>query len=255
MENVPSITIAKIEYGRRPAATALNPKMDPESPVLLATLAIGWDEPDPREALARIEKTLLAFSPSFGRHECRGPMAYHVFASGNGSPRRGDASPNAGAPGAPGREPAAAPPLEGSLALAHLIEHAVIDFQCAILHNGRCSGVTGALREPPGWFDLMVECREFSVGRLCLNLAIAWVKAATLGRRLGAAEGDLLMAARSARAGASDSVTPSLVARGLGWSDSRAEQALKRLREAGYLDETPCTLNFSGIPAYRICTA
>ena len=63
-------------------------------------------------------------------------------------------------------------PLDARLALAHLIEHAVIDFESAITRATRISGVTGARRSPPGRFDLMVECPDPAVGRLCLALAV-----------------------------------------------------------------------------------
>lgn len=54
----PDITVVRIDYGTFP-------------------LDIRWDDPDPAFAVARCEKVLLAFSPSFKRHECRGPEVYH----------------------------------------------------------------------------------------------------------------------------------------------------------------------------------
>lgn len=45
-------------------------------------LDIRWDDPDPAFTVARCEKALLAFSPSFKRHECRSERPYTVNISG-----------------------------------------------------------------------------------------------------------------------------------------------------------------------------
>ena len=71
----PDIKIIKIEYGAFPPASRLNHKIARDSLLLRATLDIRWDDPDPAPAVARCEKALLAFSPSFKRHACRGPPA------------------------------------------------------------------------------------------------------------------------------------------------------------------------------------
>ncbi len=233
MQISPDVTIETIEHRLMPVAATLNRKIAPDSPLLFAALTIRWEVSDPLAALSRLEQALLAFSPSFGRHECRGPLAYHVFLPAKDAPE----------------------PIEPRLALAHLIEHAVIDFQCAVLGQGRCSGVTGALRDRPGRYDLMIECRDYSVGRLCLRLAVAWVTAAIAGAALGTAEGDLLIAARRVHQEPWEMHTPPALASGLGWTESRAARALAGLRGAGYLDEHSYALNFTGIPAYRISVA
>jgi hypothetical protein len=237
MPIAPDVTIERVEYRVVPVAATLNRKIAPDSPLLFACLSVRWGVPDSLPALSHLEQELLSFSPSFGRHECRGPMAYHVFHSARGAR---EASPE---------------PLDPCLALAHLIEHAVIDFECAILQQGRCSGVTGALRDVPGRYDLMVECPDFRIGRLCLRFAVAWVTAATTGVPLGTAEGDLLIAARRVHQDSWEKLTPPALASTLGWTETRAGRALARLRDAGYLDEHSFALNFSGIPAYRISAA
>ena len=46
--------------------------MAADTPLLLVTLDIRWDEEDTVSAIANLEGALLAFSPSFAGHQCRG---------------------------------------------------------------------------------------------------------------------------------------------------------------------------------------
>src|SRR5258705_7421036 len=162
----PEIRIAKLQYGPLPGAPSLNPKISPRQPLLFATLDIRWEPRAPRSAVARLEENLLAFSPDFAKHECRGEGAYRVFAArGPESPSRSGAAGHAHSASVGGE------PHDGRLALAHLLEHAVIAFQCAITDASRGSGITAAHQSTSGRFDLMVECQEERTGRRCLVLA------------------------------------------------------------------------------------
>ncbi len=242
MASQPDITVVRIDYGTFPLASRLNHKIARDSPLLHATIDIRWDDPDPGFAVARCEKALLAFSPSFKRHECRGPEAYHVV-PGNGR--------NAGAAGGPG-PPGPTQPFDGALALAHLIEHVVIDFQCAITDLKRCSGITAAHRGIPGRYDLIVESPDCVVARCCLALALSFVSAATDGSFPGATERDILQAARTAYTRPRQSLTAADLARELGWTEERAGRALRALRDVGYLSERPYTVNISGLSDFRV---
>lgn len=243
MQPTPAIRIAKVDYGPFADAPRLNPKLSPTHPLLLATLDIRWDPEDPVAQIARLERSLLAISPRFVKHECRGPDAYHVF---RGDGDGGDASGSETAP------PPGPDKIEGRLALAHLIEHAVIDFQCAITSVRRCSGITAAYRTRKDRFDLMVECPDRRVGRASLALALAWVTSALGGRVTGPAERDVLDAARLVYTHPERSLTPVAAARALTCPEDRAAQALAALCDVGYVLEAPCTVNLSGIPAYRL---
>ena len=239
MPTAPEIRVARIDYGPLLEARLLNPKITADSPLLLATLDIRWDPPDPVAAVARLEEALLAVCPGLALHECRGPSSYHVLA---GARRLREATP-----GGSGSR------LEAPLALAHLVEHAIIDFQCDILGERRCSGITAARRAPRGQFDLIVECPDLHVGRCCLSLATTWLTSAALGHTLGSAEREILAAARLARARTGEPLGPRAVARALHVPQARAERALSALSEVGYLVETRYTVNLSGVPEYRIC--
>ncbi len=242
MPTAPDIRVVTIEHGPLPGARSLNPRFGTGRSLLFASLDIAWSPVDPAAAIARLEESLLAFRPGFARHECRGAERYHVFAGARGAV---PADYGSGARARDGFEPA--------LALAHLLEHAVIDFQCSILRERRCSGVTAARRAPPGRFDLMVECGDPDVGRLCLALAIAWLTSALRGHTLGLPEREILLAARLAHDHRGQRLRSAPVARALRLPEPRAEIALAALREAGYLVETPYTMNLSGLPVYRVC--
>jgi len=235
MRAEPKICVLQTEYGTYPGAAALNWKFPRDAPIMLLTLEIAWDPSDPIKAISHLEETLLAFSPAFEKHECRGAEAYHVFAS-------------KGRPGA--RLPTDT--FNPRLALAHLIEHAVIDFQCVITDEKRCSGVTAEYRGHPGRFDLMIECRDPSVGRLSLALALAWLPAAIQSDHLGAAEREILEAARLVYRRPYEGLSPPAVAQAMTWTEEKATRALGALLEIGYLAETPYAMNLSGAPQYRI---
>lgn len=238
------IQIAKTNYGLVPSAVSLNPCFDPAKPLFVATLDIRWEDKDPLTSIAHLEEELLRFSPSFTRHACRGDEAYHVFLkkrpeTGKGERRRVREQ------GPPRME------FDGALALAHIVEHAAIDFQCAITGADRCSGVTGAHREPANRFDIFLECTDVRAGRCALVLALSWVASALSGGALGEFERGVLCAARMAYQRNGGLVTPPAIARELGWPQPRAERTLAALRDAGFLDENCYTMNFSGVPEYH----
>ena len=245
--NLPALRTVKLDYGFSEAAVNLNRKFDPASPLLIVTLDIQWEEQDTYSSISLLEETLMGFSPTFEKHECRGEQIYHVFL-GAGRPYP---APPEGSAAADDGSTAGLEPFDGRLALAHLIEHAIIDFQCAITHRRRCSGVTAAYRQLAGRFDVIVECANRRLGMVCLSLAVSWLTSALGGKTLGAAEKEVLTVARLAhnRRGV---LTPPAIARVLGWSEPRAQRALSALRDAGYLDQASYTLNFSGIPEYQV---
>jgi len=251
----PEVQVVQIDYGPLELAASLNRAIARDSPLLKVSLDIHWDEPDPASALDRIEMTLAAFSPSFREHQCRGPFAYHVFRK-QGPPSHGVAGDVAGAEGSPAQTAKSrAQPPDAGLALAHLIEHAVIDFESAITHAARISGVTGARRRPAGRFDLMIECPDPAVGRLCLALAVLSLTGASDARPPGRREHDLLAIARLAYHHPGRVWTPHGVARAFAWPMARADAALSSLRQLGYLAPLVDTVNISGVPRYMVAPA
>ena len=238
------IQIVRIEYGLFPEAAHLNPRIDPGTPLLRATLDIRWEEPRPRPALARLEGCLARFSPSFCLHECRGPKSYHVFANDPSKPAATIKPSDTGGAAANGFRP--------NLALAHLLEHVAIDCLCAVTGQLRCSGVTGELRRQPGRFHVLLEAPDQAVGRFSLALAVLTLTQAIHDRPPGSEERALLASAGLAYQHPSSPLTSPALARRLGWSEERAAHALAGLRDLGYLRENPSTVNMSGLPEYKI---
>ena len=242
----PDVRIVEVEFAPSSLAASLNREIAPDSELMRAALDIRWSEPEPASALARIEQRLVDFSPTFRSHQCRGPIAYHVFLRD----RSGAAGDTAGDPGP--ASGTSAQPFDACLALAHLIEHAIIDFESSVTEEARISGVTGARRKPPGRFDVMVECHDRHIGRLCLGLAVATLAGAADERPPGRRERETLAAVRLAYRHPGRTWTPGAVARVLGWSFPQAARALSSLHDLGYLTEFPWTVNISGVPQYRV---
>jgi hypothetical protein len=247
MSYLPDVMIKAVAHGLFPLAASLNNKVDPSSPILKVTLQIRWNPGDSGSRLAFIERQLRTLSPSFEHHQCRGLKRYRVFNKGRS--RRGGDSP--GPPRVPSRTPRQSG-IEPSMALAHLIEHAIIDFLSFITGVTRCSGATGALADQPDHFDLLVECRDLRAGQCALALAVTWLCWAAGGGSVGRAERDALAAARFALNHGNESLYYTAVARRLDWSESRAESALSTLFDLGCLGRSVFTMNFSNIPEYHV---
>lgn len=232
MNAAPQIHLEKLEHGLHAGASRLNPRFSTSTPLLVATLDISWRPDDPVPNLRRLESALLAFLPRFRRHECRGAEDYHVFRKGEGR-----------------RDPGS---VESELALAHLLEHAMIEFQCMITDELRCSGATAAYRDRQGRFDLMVECHDPRAGRCSLALAMAWLIAALDGMPPGPEECAVLAVAKLAYGRDGHSVTAIDVARAMSWPEEKAERALSALRDVAFLIELPWSMNLSGAAEYRM---
>lgn len=246
-DSPPELRIVRVDYGFFGQAPTLNPQLAADSLLLLVTLDIQWDRRDLRSVIVHLEETLLAFSPSFAIHQCRGEEAYHVFVG------RNHTVPGSAALGATGMMmPGTSEPYDGCLAFAHLIEHCTLEFQSAIMGEKRCSGVTAAYQNPHGRFDIMVECRERRAGQCCFALAVAWLTSAARGEALGSSEKDVLAVARLAYSSPGGVLTPPAMARALGWSEAKAQAALSVLRDVGYLENARYSMNFSGVPHYHL---
>ena len=248
MSNEPSIQIERIHYGPFPEAPRLNPKLSPELPLLLATLVIAWEPDDAPQAIARLEESLIAFSPRFRSHECRGADRYHVFRHGGSGEAKRDG--NSGHRGASAHRNG----YSGPLALAHLLEHALIDFQCSITGLKRCSGATAQRADADNRFDVMVECPDPRAGRCCLGLAIAWLQMALAGRPPGLEEREILDVAGIAYQDGDRKITSATASRRLRVPADNAERALQALAEVGYLTEVPWAMNLSGLRSWTLCS-
>jgi hypothetical protein len=243
----PEIKVTNLQHGIFEQARRLNPRFVPDRPLLVVTLEIGWAPREPRKAIAILEEKLLRFAPGLRHHQCRGPDGYVVFsASGRGN----GVSPSDAKLNAPGARERGEP-YDPGLALAHLLEHVIIDSQCSVTGELTCSGVTGAHRSASARYDVLVECRELPIGCCCLALAVGWFQSLLQGGSVGEAEKESLSALKWIHRHASGVVFSTGLARFLGWSEERAERALATLYAAGYLEAQTYGVNLSGLMEYR----
>lgn len=231
----PEIQVTKLQHGIFEEARRLNPRFVPNRPLLVATLEIGWAPQHPRKAIASLEEKLLLFAPGLRHHQCRGPDGYVVFSSSGRAPDSDEGDET----------------YDPGLALAHLLEHLIIDSQCSVTGELTCSGVTGAHRSASSRYDVMVECRELPIGCCCLALVVGWFRSLLRGGSMGGAEKESLSALKWIHHHAPGVVFSTGLARFLGWSEERAERALATLHGTGYLETRTYGVNLSGLKEYR----
>jgi len=194
-----------------------------------------------------MEEKLLLFAPGLRHHQCRGPDGYLVFSSSEHGDGAVAPEPKRSAPdAAQGNEM-----YDPGLALAHLLEHVIIDSQCSVTGERTCSGVTGAHRSASCRYDIMVECRELAIGCCCLALAVGWFRSLLRSGSMGGAEKESLSALQWIHHHAPGVVFSVGLARFLGWSEERAERALATLHGTGYLETRTYGVNLSGLKEYR----
>jgi hypothetical protein len=166
------IRVLSCRFGPHPESQPLNPRFRPDSSRLQLALDIEWEPRDAVAALARLEQELAAVCPSLAAHDCGGTGAYRIL-------RAREAT-------------AGAPDFEAPLALAHLLEHVLIDAVAAVSGEPRVSGATGARRDAARRFDLFVECPDAALVPPLVRLALAWLAAGLDGGGLDGAGGPVL---------------------------------------------------------------
>ena len=155
------IRIVGSEVGAHTHVLDLNSSFRPDVPLLKLQVDIDWTPRSPSRALSRLEDRLVELCPGLRDHECRGHFRYHILQSGEHAD--GEAEP-----------------IEAALALAHLLEHVLIDTLAYITSATRLSGITGAHRTSRRRFDIFVECPDPMVTTLVTRLALSWI-AGSLG--------------------------------------------------------------------------
>lgn len=197
---------------------------------LRLTLDIEWDPPDPARALSNLESDLRD-------HHCRGPVQYHVHgASRSWTPK------------VRGRWLG----VEPSLALAHLIEHVMIDAVAFVTGLERVSGVTGAHQNSERRFDVYVESPDYPVGLLARYVGIAWVLTLLQRGSLDSAGARTLPVARLIYNLRPNSLDPSRAAEEVGMDEADALEVLERLEAAGFTRRYEYAVNLSGTPYFRV---
>ena len=167
MKRAARIRIAGRDFGLYPQSLSLNPRFRADVPRIKLDVEIDWKPRHPGRALAALEEALLEICPSLERHQCRGQIQYHIL-RGLEEPRE---APDDGAGD-----------IETPLALAHLLEHVLIDTIAYVTGEKLLSGATGARRDSRQRFDIFVECPDAAVAQLAVELSVAWMKALLNGK-------------------------------------------------------------------------
>lgn len=211
---------------------SLNPAFRLEARRLRLTLEINCELVQAGRTLLDLDEQLLSACPSLRLHQCRGPHEYRLFESQ--------------------ADDFAAPPIEANLALAHLIEHVMIDTVAFVTEAESVSGVTGAYTNSSSRFDVFVECPDESVGALATYVGITWIASLLRGARVNGAARSALGLARYLYQERPRAVDTRRAARELNREPSEIEQDFGWLMASGYAREVPQSMNFSGLPAYQL---
>ncbi len=169
--------ILRIQYARVPKIQMLNHRFRPDAKHLIVTLDIdGYDPPATNDFYGAYH-ALSDLFPTLSRHSCceewENTPLYLQAMEGVSIKSVGEAAD-----------------------IAHLIEHVMVDLQCAIAGMRLCSGITCGHRAPENRFDIFVECRDPRVGAFSARLATYLVSMLLHKPRVSLRYRDLVTAAR-----------------------------------------------------------
>ncbi len=232
----PRIRVIHGDVGSHPEIRSLNPRFAKGVPVLKLTLEIDWAPDEPVRSFSDLEARMAEVCPSLARHECRGDGDYAVLGA-----RRG--------PSRPGGHAAA--DFEAALALAHLLEHAMIDSVAFVTEAHTVSGVTGAYAKGRRRFDVFVECPAPVVGPAIFHVVLGWISALSSGEPLNGDGRGLLEVVRRLHRDAGQGLGIASTARELAISPDTVSHLLRQLEQEGIVRRVDHNLNFSGDVYYR----
>ncbi len=241
VSETPAIRALSLDVGSHPQARRLNPQFSPEAPLLRLRVEVSWDPRDASTTLFGLEGRLARLSPTLARHQCRGHHDYRILRT---------LARDTGGPPRLGRD------FEPSLALAHVLEHLIIDAVSFLTGAPIVSGATGALRGVPHRYDVFVECPDPALARLVVALPLSWLSSLAAGGSLDGEGWTTLVVARHLylrrHAGPCD---PVALSRRLMRSPGEVEAALRWLERNGFACRVGYTMNFSGVEYCRLKTA
>lgn len=241
MSETPEIRALSLDVGPYPEARLLNPQFSRAVPMLRLRVEVSWNPQDAGAALSGLEGQLARLSPTLSRHQCRGPHDYRILRT---------QAREAGGPPRPGRD------FEPGLALAHVLEHLIIDAVAFLTGAAVVSGATGALRSPRDWYDVFVECPDPGIAPLVVALPLSWLSSMIAGGSVDGEGQTTLVVARHLylRRGAGP-CDPEALSRRLMRSPGEVEAALRWLKRNGFACPVGYTMNFSGVEYCRLKTA
>ncbi len=222
-----------IKYDSFPNILSLNPRFDPYNKQLKACIEIIWREKEQKLKVQSIISKITAISKTIQLHQCSEADDYLPF-SLKAEHEVGEKT------------------FEGELALAHLIEHLAIDFLCFITETKKCSGATCALWDPKNRFDLFVECKDESAGRLSFFLAMDAIRELIQNKDPVKWFKNILKTSRYCYQRRSALISHLDIANFFQWDEEEAWNILQELESLGFVEEQSHTINFSGIPSYGL---
>jgi hypothetical protein len=169
--------ILRIQYARVPKIQMLNHRFRPDAEHLIVTLDVDRYDPPETNDFYSVYHALSDLFPTLSRHECceqwENTPLFLQSMEGVSIKSVGEAAD-----------------------IAHLVEHVIVDLQCAISGMRLCSGITCGHRNPENRFDIFVECADPRVGAFSARLA-AYLVSLLLNRpRVSLRYRDLVTAAR-----------------------------------------------------------
>ena len=227
------ILIAGSEVGPHPEVLPLNSGFRADVPLLKLQVDIDWNPPHPARALASLEERLEEPLPGLREHQCRGHLRYHILRSAEQLDGEQEH-------------------IEAALALAHLLEHVMIDTLAAITSAPLLSGITGAHRDSARRFDIFVECPDPSLAPLVVRLSVSWISASLDGTSLDGGGRLTLELVHLLYERRSEGLAPQEIARHLRREPAAVRRALLWLEQSGFVCKEPCPMNSRGRERYRL---
>jgi hypothetical protein len=209
--------IIRIQYARVPRIRMLNHRFRPDVNHLVVTLDVNGYAPPASNGFVKIYHALAELFPTLSRHSCceeweNTPLFLH-------------------------EEPGVPIKSVGEVAdVAHLVEHVIVDLQCAISGMRQCSGITCGHRSPENRFDLFVECLDPRVGAFAASFATSLVAVMLTRSRLSPRRRNLAAAARLLLEEPGLAMEPAVLAMRMACCPVTARWALAELAPFGLAD-------------------
>ncbi|MBI3872275.1 MAG: hypothetical protein HY304_04255 [candidate division Zixibacteria bacterium] len=169
--------IRRIQYARVPQIRMLNHNFRPERKHLVVTLDVEGYAPPATNDFLRIYHALADLFPTLSKHTCceeweNTPLYLNE------------------------QQGVAIKWVNEPADVAHLVEHVIVDLQCAISDMRICSGITCGHRTPENRFDLFIECVDPRIGAFSAQFAAYLVAAMFSKPRLSHHYRDIVRSAR-----------------------------------------------------------
>jgi hypothetical protein len=209
----PHVQIVDAALGEFLPVASLNPSFRPRALKLRLVLEVAWSPPRAAAALIGLQGRLLELLPTFRRHTCRAPAEYGICSPAFTAGSR----------------------IEAPLALAHTLEHVMIDTIACVTRAPSISGVTAAFPGCDELFDLFVECPDPLLARLATHVALVDVVDLLDADTAPMPLLPLLELARDCYESGSRPIDPLRSARRLGRTDAGIDRDFATLVEIGFL--------------------